>query len=98
MLGSGGGHNACHLRTRFAMTLVDLSEAMLTVSRRLNPESAHQQGDMRAVRLGRTFDAILVHDAIDYITGEDNLRQVIETAFAHCRPGGMSRQIPLAHM
>ena len=35
-LGSGGGNNASHLKARFAMTLVDLSEEMLDVSRRLN--------------------------------------------------------------
>jgi hypothetical protein len=40
------------------MTLVDLSEEMLVVSRQLNPECQHHQGDMRTVRLGRTFDAV----------------------------------------
>ncbi|HEV2241862.1 MAG TPA: class I SAM-dependent methyltransferase, partial [Streptosporangiaceae bacterium] len=44
-LGSGGGHVAVHLKERFAMTLVDLSEDMLAVSRRLNPGCAHIQGD-----------------------------------------------------
>ena len=38
-LGSGGGHNAVHLKRHFSLTLVDLSEDMLAVSRRLNPES-----------------------------------------------------------
>src|SRR5450759_4186756 len=66
-LGSGGGHVAVHLKERLALTLVDLSEQMLAVSRRLNPECAHHQGDMRTARLGRTFDAVLVHDAVDYI-------------------------------
>ena len=56
-LGSGGGHNAVHLKQRFRLTLVDLSADMLAVSRRLNPECAHQQGDMRTLQLGRTFDA-----------------------------------------
>ena len=36
------------------MTLVDLSEEMLAVSRELNPECEHLQGDMRTLRLGRT--------------------------------------------
>jgi hypothetical protein len=49
---------------------------------------------MRTIRLGRTFDAVLVHDAIDYMTTEDDLRQVIETAFAHCRPGGLAAFVP----
>jgi len=89
-LGSGGGHVAAHLKDRLALTLVDVSAEMLAVSRRLNPECAHQQGDMRTVRLGRAFDAVLVHDAVDYMTTEAELRQVIETAFVHCRPGGLA--------
>jgi len=93
-LGSGGGHNAVHLKAHFAMTLVDLSAEMLTVSRRLNPECDHRQGDMRAVRLGRAFDAVFVHDAVDYMTSEADLRRVIETALVHCRPGGIAVFVP----
>jgi SAM-dependent methyltransferase len=69
-LGSGGGSNAFHLKSEFELTLVDLSEEMLAVSRQLNPECEHLLGDMRTVRLGRCFDAVLVHDAIDYMTTE----------------------------
>ena len=93
-LGSGGGHNAVHLKSRFAMTLVDRSEAMLDASRRLNPECQHVAGDMRTVRLGRAFDAVFVHDAVDYMTGEDDLRRVMETAFVHCLPGGAALFVP----
>jgi SAM-dependent methyltransferase len=93
-LGSGGGHVAVHLKEHLALTLVDLSPQMLSASRRLNPECAHLQGDMRTTRLGATFDAVLVHDAVDYITSEADLRQVIETAFTHCRPGGIALFVP----
>ena len=93
-LGSGGGHVACHLKQGLSLTLVDLSEQMLSVSRQLNPECAHIRGDMRTLRLGRQFDAVLVHDAVDYMTSEPELRQVIETAFAHCRPGGLAVFVP----
>jgi SAM-dependent methyltransferase len=93
-LGSGGGHVAVHLKGRLALTLVDRSQEMLSVSRELNPECAHVQGDMRTVRLGRVFDAVLVHDAVDYVTSEADLRQVIETAFTHCRPGGIAVFVP----
>jgi len=93
-LGSGGGHNAFHLKAHFAMTLVDLSEEMLDVSRRLNPECDHRQGDMRTVRLGRDFDAVFVHDAVDYMTSEADLRRAVDTAYAHCRPGGVAVFIP----
>jgi SAM-dependent methyltransferase len=93
-LGSGGGHNAVHLKARFQLTLLDLSEPMLAVSRQLNPECEHVQGDMRTVRLGRSFDAVFVHDAVAYLTTEAGLRQVIKTAFAHCRPGGIALFVP----
>ncbi len=93
-LGSGGGNNASHLKARFEMTLVDLSEDMLGVSRRLNPECEHVQGDMRSVRLGRLFDAVFVHDAVMYLTTEEDLKRAIETAFVHTRPGGAALFVP----
>jgi SAM-dependent methyltransferase len=93
-LGSGGGHVAVHLKNRFSMTLLDISPQMLAVSERLNPECAHLPGDMRTARLGRVFDAVLVHDAVDYMTSQADLRLVIDTAFAHCRPGGLALFVP----
>lgn len=93
-LGSGGGHIAVHLKDRFDLTLVDLSQGMLDVSRQLLPHCPHIQGDMRSIRLRRSFDAVLVHDAIDYIIGTDDLRLTIETAAAHCRPGGVVLFVP----
>lgn len=87
-LGSGGGNNASHLKSHFALTLVDASPGMLEVSRALNPECEHLQGDMRSVRLGREFDGVFIHDAIDYMASEADLRAAFATAFVHCRPGG----------
>jgi SAM-dependent methyltransferase len=93
-LGSGGGHMAAQLKVRFTVTLVDISEPMLAVSQRLNPECRHVHGDMRRVRLGRPFDAVLVHDAVDYVTSRADLTRVIGTAFAHCRPAGLALFVP----
>jgi SAM-dependent methyltransferase len=93
-LGSGGGCVAVHLKQHVALTLVDIAEPMLAVSRRLNPECEHVRGDMRTLRLGRSFDAVLVHDAVDYMTSETQLGQAIDTAFAHCRPGGVALFVP----
>jgi hypothetical protein len=89
-LGSGGGHVAWHLNGQLDLTLVDRSAEMLAVSRELNPDCEHIEGDMLTIRLGRFFDAVLVHDAVDYVTTEDELLMVARTAFAHCRPGGIS--------
>ncbi len=93
-LGSEGGNNASHLKASFELTLVDRSEAMLAVSRNLNPECEHLQGDMRTVRLEREFDAVFVHDAVCYITTLADLKRVFETAFVHCRAGGAALFAP----
>lgn len=93
-LGSGGGNNASHLKARFDMTLVDPAAGMLEASRALNPGLEHIQGDMRTVRLGRTFDCVFVHDAVCYMTTEADLRAAILTASVHCRPGGALLMAP----
>jgi SAM-dependent methyltransferase len=87
-LGSGAGHNAFHLKNRFRCTLTDVSEEMLSLSRTLNPECEHVAGDMRTLALGRTFDVVLVHDAVTYMLSEADLAAAARTAFAHTRPGG----------
>lgn len=93
-LGSGGGNNASYLKHRFDCTLTDLSEEMLELSRTINPECEHIQGDMRTLRLGRTFDVVFVHDAVAYLTTERDLGAAIETASAHTRPGGVALIVP----
>ena len=87
-LGSGGGNNASHMKAHATLTLTDLSPEMLELSRSLNPECEHIQGDMTTLRLDRTFDGVFVHDAVSYLTTEEQLRAAIETAFVHTRPGG----------
>ena len=67
---------------------------MLKVSQELNPECEHVQGDMRAVRLGRQFDAVFIHDAIVFMLSAADLVKAIETAFVHCRPGGAALFAP----
>jgi trans-aconitate methyltransferase len=93
-LGAGGGNNASYLKKRFEMTLVDLSEDMLEVSRRLNPECEHVQGDMRSIRLERTFDAVFIHDAIAYITTVGDLEAVFNTVRIHLQEGGVALFCP----
>lgn len=93
-LGSGGGNNASFLKARFRMTLVDRSPGMLEVSRALNPECEHVEGDICTVRLDRSFDGVFVHDAIVYMATEMDLRKAMETAFAHCEPGGAALFAP----
>ncbi len=92
--GSGGGSVAYHLKAHFDLTLVDRSPDMLAVGCALNPECEHLVGDMRSARLGRRFDAVFIHDAIDYMTTEADLRRALTTAFVHCAPGGVALFVP----
>jgi SAM-dependent methyltransferase len=93
-LGSGGGNNASHMKQHMRLTLADVSPDMLRVSKALNPECEHFEGDMRGLRLGRRFDAVFVHDAVMYLTSPDDLRLAIETAFVHTKPGGSALFVP----
>ena len=93
-LGVGGGHLLSHLTADVQATAVDISAAMLAHSKRLNPGVVHHLGDMRSVRLGCLFKAVLIHDAISYMLTEDDLRAVFATAKAHLQPGGILITVP----
>ena len=94
-LGCGGGNNALYLKQAFAqVTLSDLAPAMLALSQTLNPECEHVPGDMRTLRLGRVFDVVFIHDAIDYMATPEDLRRALATAAAHCAPGGLALLVP----
>lgn len=88
-LGVGGGHNLSHLTEEFEATATDISPEMLDLSRKLNPSVGHHLGDMRTLRLGETFDAVLIHDAISYMLTEGDLTATFDTAKRHLRPGGL---------
>lgn len=93
-LGSGGGNNAVHMKKDLRLTLVEPAAGMRAHSVALNPECEHVEGDMRTVRLGRTFDAVFVHDAVCYMTTEADLRAALETVAIHLRPGGLALIAP----
>ena len=93
-LGVGGGHllshlTPAHLTLGFQATAVDISPQMLELSKRLNPGVDHYLGDMRTFRLGRTFDAVLIHDAIGYMLTESDLSATFLAARDHLRPEGV---------
>jgi hypothetical protein len=44
---------------------------MLAMSAQLDPVCEHVVADMRTLSLGRRFDVVLAHEAIDYITVAD---------------------------
>ena len=93
-LGAGGGHTLFHLKNQYECTAVDLSQPMLDNCKTLNPKVRCVQGDMRTLELGETFDAVLIHDAIDYMLDEDDVLATLRTAAAHLRPGGIALIAP----
>jgi len=93
-LGVGGGHNLSHFASEFAPVAVDLSESMLVHSRRLNLTVEHHVGDMRSIRLGRRFRAVLIHDAISHMLDEGEVLAALRTAAAHLGPGGLLLAAP----
>ena len=93
-LAVGGGHLLSHLTAEFQATAADISEPMLTLSRRLNPQVAHHLGDMRSLRLNQVYDAVLIHDGVSYLLTEQDLSATFDTAKAHLRPGGLLIMAP----
>lgn len=93
-LGAGAGHNAFFLKRSFDCVLTDLSPEMLELSREINPDCEHVAGDMRTLRLGRTFDVVFAHDAIVYMTSRADLEAAVRTAYVHTRPGGAALFVP----
>jgi SAM-dependent methyltransferase len=88
-IGCGGGKNVFNLKGTFSVTGVDLSPTMLAQARALNPGSTFVHGDMRTFRLGRTFDAVLMDDAISYMACLADFAAAFRTASAHLNPGGV---------
>lgn len=89
-LGVGGGHNLSHFAAGHDVVAVDISERMIGHAKELHPSVKFLIGDMRSVRLGQQFDAVLIHDAISYMLTESDLRATLSTAAAHLRQGGVA--------
>jgi SAM-dependent methyltransferase len=88
-LGCGGGRNDHTFQKHFDVTGVDISEEMLRLAKRLNPSSEYIHGDMRFLRLDRTFDCVAALDSVNYMKTEEDLSQLFRTAYEHLNPGGI---------
>jgi len=88
-IGCGGGKNVLNLKKDFRVTGLDLSPDMLAQAGALNPDGDFIQGDMRRFTLGRTFDAILMDDAISHMNTRADFSAAFRSAFDHLNPGGV---------
>ena len=88
-IGCGGGKNVLNLKESFNVMGLDLSPTMIAQAKELNPECDFIQGDMRTFQLDRTFDAILMDDAISHMIGRADFAAAFRTAFRHLNTGGI---------
>lgn len=98
-LGCGTGRHALELaRKGLTVEGVDISETMLDMGRRMlsavRPSPADlpvlHEGDVRTIRLGKTFDAVtsLFH-VMSYQNRDEDARALLVTAREHLEPDGL---------
>ena len=85
-IGCGGGKNVFNLKRHYDVTGLDLSPRMLELAQDLNSECEFVQGDMRTFSLQRMFDAILIDDAVSYMTCKADLRAAFAAAWRPLSP------------
>jgi SAM-dependent methyltransferase len=69
---------------------VDLLDSNVAYARTVRPRLRVVQGDMRTVRLGRTFDLVTsVGNVLSYALTDEDLARTAETYAAHARPGAL---------
>ena len=67
---------------------VDYMESNVAYARAARPGLVIRQGDMRAIRLGRTFDVVTCFgNALSYALTDADLGRTVETFAAHARAG-----------
>jgi SAM-dependent methyltransferase len=96
-LGSGTGrHGRLLARVGFDVCGVERSNEMVAIARSATTEVSNvgaftcDVGDLRLVRLGRAFDAVIsLFHVISYQTTDDDLRAAFKTASEHLEKGGL---------
>lgn len=96
-LGCGTGKHAFLLADAgLEVAGVDRSEEMLSIAKARHAASASSAvleffaGDIRSIRLGRTFDAVVsLFHVVSYQTGNDDLLAAFATARDHLNQGGV---------
>lgn len=93
-LGSGGGYLAQHLDQPKHLILIDQSEVMLALSKKRNPSAVHLCADMCHADYGHRADAVLIHDAIMYLTSREAVAACLRNAIRQLNPKGRILIVP----
>jgi len=88
-IGCGTGRHLAALAETIAECWgVDLLEANVAYARSARPQLHVVQGDMRTVRLGRTFDVVTsLGNALSYALTDGDLARTVDTYAAHAHRG-----------
>ena len=89
-LGCGAGEPIARwfMAEGFAVTGVDLAQAMLDIARARWPEGDWRHDDMTTLDLGQTFDGLVAWDSFFHLT-PDEQRACLPRMAAHLKPGGV---------
>ena len=86
----GTGALLAEMRRWYSVEGVDISADMLAVAKRRLPDVTFTQADMRALDVGRTFDAVTcLFSSIGYITEPSELKPAIARLAAQVAPAGV---------
>ena len=86
----GTGRHIEHLKKRFAVEGLDISEELLELARQQNPDVLFHQADMVHFELARQFDVVTcLFSSIGYVRTAENLRQAINCMAKHVVLGGV---------
>lgn len=90
-LGCGTGrHDILLAEKGYRITGVDFSDDMLAVARSASSTLTFHQGDIRTIRLGEKFDAVIsLFHVMSYQTTNDDLASSFATVREHLNPGGV---------
>lgn len=87
----GTGLHLKHLKDDFVCTGVDISKSMLKIARKNVKGVTFKEGDMKTVRLGKQFDAIIcMLSSIGYVKTTSNLEKTIRNFSKHLKKGGLA--------
>ncbi len=95
-LGCGAGGHDFHFKEHFSVTGADISEGMLALAKKRNPEVSYVKGDMKTIRLERKFGVVVIPDSIMYMTTLEDLKETVMNAARHLKTEGIL--LVVAHM
>jgi SAM-dependent methyltransferase len=89
-VGCGTGLHLSHLRDRFNVEGLDLSEEMLEIARARCPGVPLHQGSLVEFNLGRRFDVVTcLFGSIAYVGDQEGLQRAVKRLVDHLQTGGL---------